>query len=68
MYYILYRFEKEIEFFRRSSLPISEMLAAVARLVKPGIKTKEPDCIAETYIQHNGGIPAILNFHGYPAL
>lgn len=38
----------------------------MARLIKPGIKTIELNKAAETFIRDNGGVPAFLNYHGFP--
>lgn len=38
----------------------------VARIVKPGVKTKKLDERAEEYIRDQGGIPSFLNYNGFP--
>lgn len=45
---------------------VSKTLAEVAKVIGPGVTTLELNNLAETYIRDNGGIPAFLNFHGFP--
>ncbi|HEX8377252.1 MAG TPA: type I methionyl aminopeptidase [Pedobacter sp.] len=63
---VYYKTEEEIELIRKSSLLVSKTLGEVARVIKPGVKTIELDKLAETYIRDNGGIPAFLNYNGFP--
>lgn len=51
---------------RQSAQLVSKTLGEVAKIVKPGVKTIELDRLAETFIRDNGGVPAFLNFHGFP--
>ena len=39
----------------------------VARKVKPGVKTKDLDKLAEEFIRDNGGVPSFKNYNGFPA-
>lgn len=57
---------EEIELIRNSSLLVSNALAEVAKVIRPGIKTIELDTVAETFIRDNGGVPAFLNYNGFP--
>jgi len=63
---VLYKTSEEIELIRASSLLVSKTLAEVAKVIKPGIKTMELNKLAETYIRDNGGVPAFLNYNGFP--
>jgi methionyl aminopeptidase len=63
---IHYKSVEEIELIRESSLLLSKTLGEIAKVIRPGIKTIELDKLAETYIRDNGGIPAFLNYHGFP--
>ncbi|RZL10972.1 MAG: M24 family metallopeptidase, partial [Pedobacter sp.] len=63
---VLYKTAEEIELIRKSSLLVSKTLAEVAKIIKPGVKTIELDRIAETFIRDNGGVPAFLNYNGFP--
>jgi len=57
---------EEIELIKESSLLVSKTLGEIAKVIAPGVKTIELNKLAETYIRDNGGIPAFLNYHGFP--
>lgn len=57
---------EDIERIRESSLLVSKALAEVAKEIRVGLKTIELDKLAETFIRDNGGIPAFLNYNGFP--
>ncbi|MBC8174002.1 MAG: type I methionyl aminopeptidase [Chitinophagales bacterium] len=59
---IIYKTNDEVELIRISSLLVSETLALVASVIKPGMTTLMLDKIADEYIMDNGAIPA---FKGY---
>src|ERR1700709_1554167 len=63
---INYRSVEEIELIRESSLLVGKTLGEIAKVVGPGVKTIELNKLAETYIRDNGGIPAFLNYSGFP--
>ncbi len=63
---VYYKTAEEIELIRKSSLLVSETLAEVAKIIEPGVKTIQLDKLAETFIRDNGGIPAFLNYNGFP--
>jgi methionyl aminopeptidase len=63
---ISYKSVEEIELIRESSLLVSKTLAEIAKVVAPGVKTIELNKLAETFIRDNGGVPAFLNYHGFP--
>ena len=63
---INYKSVEEIELIRESSLLVSKTLGEIAKIITPGIKTIELNKLAETYIRDNGGVPAFLNYHGFP--
>lgn len=63
---IYYKSQEEIELIRISSLLVSETLAEVARVIAPGVTTKQLNDLAETFIQDHGAIPAFLNYNGFP--
>jgi methionyl aminopeptidase len=41
-------------------------LGEIAKVVGPGVKTIELNKLAETFIRDNGGVPAFLNYSGFP--
>ena len=63
---ISYKSVEEIELIRESSLLVSKTLGEIAKIIEPGVKTIELNKLAETYIRDNGGVPAFLNYHGFP--
>lgn len=63
---IIFKTAEEIELIRKSAQLVAKTLGEVAKIVKPGVKTIELDKLAEAYIRDNGGVPAFLNFHGFP--
>lgn len=64
---IYYKSVEQIELIRKSSLVLSKTHAEVAKAIRPGVKTIELNKIAEDFIRSQGGIPAFLNHHGFPA-
>lgn len=52
---------------RLSDLLVSETLALVGQMLKPGIKTIELDRMAEEHIRDKGGIPSFKGYSGFPA-
>jgi methionyl aminopeptidase len=63
---VYFKTDEEIELIRKSSLLVSKTLGEVAKIIRPGVKTIELDKLAETYIRDNGGVPAFLNYNGFP--
>jgi methionyl aminopeptidase len=63
---IHYKSVEEIELIRESSILLSKTLGEIAKVIGPGVKTIELNKLAETYIRDNGGVPAFLNYHGFP--
>ncbi|RYE03851.1 MAG: type I methionyl aminopeptidase [Rickettsiaceae bacterium] len=63
---INYRNQEEIELMRLSCQLVSKTLGEIAKIIQPGIRTIELNRTAETYIRDNGGIPAFLNYSGFP--
>jgi methionyl aminopeptidase len=59
--------DQEVELIRNSSLLVGKTLAEVARHLKPGIKTKDLDKVAETFIRDHKALPAFKGYRGYPA-
>ncbi|MCF0159701.1 MAG: type I methionyl aminopeptidase [Bacteroidaceae bacterium] len=60
---IFLKTEDEIELLREANLLVSRTLAELAKLIKPGVTTKQLDKIAEEYIRDAGAIPT---FKGFP--
>lgn len=60
---IFLKTDDEIELLRESNLLVGKTLAEVAKLIKPGVTTKELDRVAEEFIRDHGAIPT---FKGFP--
>lgn len=55
--------EDEIELLRKANLLVSDTLAEIAKIVEPGVTTRQLDVLAEQFIRDNGAVPT---FKGYP--
>ncbi len=64
---IYLRSEEEIDLIKISAQVLGKAHAEVAKLVRPGITTKELDTVAETFIKDNGGHPSFLGYNNFPA-
>jgi methionyl aminopeptidase len=56
----------EVELMRESALLVSDTLAELAALIKPGTTTSFLDRRAEEFIQDNKAVPSFKNYKGYP--
>ena len=63
---LYYKTIEEVELVRESSLLVAKTLAEVAMVIRPGITTLELDRIAEQFIRDHQGVPAFLNYNGFP--
>jgi methionyl aminopeptidase len=57
----------EIELMRQAGKIVGRVLRILMDEVKPGLKTKDLDIIAEREIKRMGGIPSFKGYHGFPA-
>ena len=57
----------EIELMDEANRIVHEVLDLVADTVAPGVTTRELDQAAEEHIRASGGVPAFLNYRGFPA-
>jgi len=64
---IFYRSDEEIALIKISAQVLGKAHAEVAKLIRPGIATKELDKVAETFIKDNGGSPSFLGYNKFPA-
>ena len=60
---IFLKTDDEIELLRQSNLLVGKTLAEVAKLIKPGVTTRQLDRVAEEFIRDNGATPV---FKGFP--
>lgn len=64
---IRYKTVEEIQIIKESAQILGKAHAEVAKVIKPGVKTKDLDKIADEYIQDHGGWPSFKNYHGFPS-
>ncbi len=63
-----YKTDSDIQIIKESAQILARAHAEVAKAIKPGVKTKKLDVIAEEYIRDHHGIPSFLNYNGsFPA-
>ena len=62
-----YKTADDIQIIKESAQILGKAHAEVARLIKPGVKTKKLDEIAETFIRDHQGVPSFKNYRGFPA-
>ncbi len=55
--------EDEINLLRNANLLVGQTLTEVAKIVKPGVTTRELDTLAEQFIRDHGAVPT---FKGFP--
>ena len=58
---------EEIQLIKESAQILGKAHGEIARLVKPGVKTKKLDEVAEAFIRDHGGSPSFKNYNGFPA-
>jgi len=59
--------EKEINVMRQAGKIVAEILKTLTNQVKPGMKTKELDTIAERELKKRGAESSFKGYRGYPA-
>jgi methionyl aminopeptidase len=64
---IVCRSKSEIDKLRRVNQLVATILAALRRMVVPGVTTQELDAFAEAQVRAAGAEPAFKGYHGYPA-
>ena len=62
-----YKTESEVQIIKESAQVLAKAHAEVAKAIKPGVKTKKLDAIAEEFIRDHQGVPSFLNYGGFPA-
>jgi len=63
---IHYKSKAEIELMRTSALLVSDALALVASVIKPGVTTLYLDKMAEEFIRDNKATASFKGYHGFP--
>jgi methionyl aminopeptidase len=65
---VQYKTDSDIQLMKQSAQVLAKAHAEVAKVIKPGVKTKTLNRIAEEYIRDHHGIPSFLNYNGsFPA-
>jgi methionyl aminopeptidase len=57
---------EEIELLKISNRLVTQTLAELAKIIRPGVSTLELDTVAEAYIRDHHGIPGFLGYNGFP--
>ena len=57
----------EIQLMDEANRIVHRVLEAVGQTIAPGVTSRELDRLAEKIIRDAGGVPAFLNYRGYPA-
>ena len=60
---IFLKTEDEIELMRAANLLVADTLTEIAKNIRPGVTTKQLDCLAEEFIRDHGAVPT---FKGFP--
>ncbi|MCH5181057.1 MAG: type I methionyl aminopeptidase [Prevotellaceae bacterium] len=55
--------EDEIELLRKANILVADTLAEIAKIVRPGVTTRQLDSLAEQFIRDHGATPT---FKGFP--
>jgi methionyl aminopeptidase len=58
--------EKEMEAMRRAGEIVAATLAALREAVRPGIKTRDLDVVANREIRRHGAVPTFKGYRGFP--
>lgn len=64
---IYYKTREEVELIKESADILGRAHGEVAKMVKPGVKTKDLDKVAEEFIRDHKGTPSFKGFNGFPA-
>jgi methionyl aminopeptidase len=59
--------DKEIEIIRANGRILAKTLELLREKIKPGVRTKELDRLAEDFIRSRGAYPAFKGYRGFPA-
>jgi methionyl aminopeptidase len=64
---IIIKSDEEIAAMRRAGRIVADILGILVGQVRPGMKTKELDIIAERELEKLGAKPSFKGYHGFPA-
>lgn len=54
--------DDEVELLREANLLVGKTLAELAKIIKPGVTTRQLDVLAETFIRDHGAVPTFKHF------
>ena len=57
----------EVQLMDEANRIVHQVLEAMGRSIVPGVTSRDLDRLAEKIIRDAGGVPAFLNYRGYPA-
>ena len=63
---IIYKTDDQVKLMQISALLVSQTLAEIAAMLKPGITTLSIDKLANEFILDNGAVPSFYNYSGFP--
>jgi methionyl aminopeptidase len=63
---IYYKTNDEVELLRKSNSLVSNTLAEICKVIKPGVTTRQLDDLAFTFINDHQGIPAFKGYKNFP--
>ena len=63
---ITLRTAEEIEKLRTNNMLVSRTLAALAGMIRPGVRTIELDRFAESFIRDHDAVPGFKGYEGFP--
>jgi len=63
---IFYKTEEEIQKIRESADILAKTHGEIAKLIKPGIKTRDLDKVAEEFIKDHGATGSFKGYNGFP--
>jgi methionyl aminopeptidase len=64
---IIIKSDREIDAMRQAGSIVARILEILSKQVKPGMKTRELDIIAERELARTGARPSFKGYRGYPA-
>lgn len=64
---VIYKTQGELDLIHEANAIVQEVLDGLDERIAPGITTADLDAWAEEHIRSRGGVPAFLNYKGYPS-
>jgi methionyl aminopeptidase len=64
---IIIKSDEEIAAMRQAGRIVAAVLGVLAKLIKPGMKTKELDAIVAREVESRGATPSFKGYRGFPA-